>query len=109
MADRPAAPKPPRSILQAPRFGKAKRRLPAKGQLAVDGAVKEILADPLIGEPKMGPLKGVRVYKFKTGPTQFLLAYQFDDRRNVVELLDVGPHENFYKDLKDYLDARDAS
>ena len=29
---------------------------------------------------------------------QLLLAYQFDARRNVVELLDVGPHESFYRE-----------
>jgi mRNA-degrading endonuclease RelE of RelBE toxin-antitoxin system len=95
-----------RTVVQAPRFGKAKGRVPAKAQLLVDEAVKEIMADPMLGDPKTGPLKGVRVYKFKVGPTQFLLAYQFDDKRNVVELLDLAPHENFYKDLKDYLDAR---
>ncbi|MBI5628539.1 MAG: type II toxin-antitoxin system RelE/ParE family toxin [Candidatus Rokubacteria bacterium] len=35
-----------------------------------------------------------------------MLAYQFDTRRNVVEVLDVGPHENFYRELRKYLDAR---
>ncbi len=95
-----------RTLVQSPRFGKLKRKMHAKAQLATDEAVKAIVANPLIGDPKAGPLKGVSVYKFKVGPVQMLLAYQFDERRNVVELLDVGPHENFYKDLKDYLDAR---
>ena len=44
--------------------------------------------------------------KFKVGPQQLLLAYHFDSRRNVVQLLDVSPHENFYRDLQRYLAER---
>ena len=101
-----AKPKPPRTVFQAPRFGKAKRGFPPEAQLAIDHAVRGILRDPLAGEPKTGALKGVRVVKFKIGPTQLLLAYQFDAKRNVIEVLDVGPHENFYRDLQKYLAAR---
>jgi hypothetical protein len=39
------------------------------------------------------------------GP-QVLLAYEFDEKKNVVEAWAVGPHENFYRDLKDYMDSR---
>lgn len=98
--------KPPRSVEQSTRFGKAKRRLPPKGQLALDEEVKKIVDNPLAGEMKTGALKGVRVLKFKFGPLQLLLAYEFNERRNVIELLDVGPHENFYRDLESYLKER---
>ena len=99
--------KPPaRAVLQAPRFGRAKKRLPSAAQLAVDDAVKGILADPLSGEPKVGALRGVRVVKFKVGAQQLLLAYQFESKRSMIEVLDVGPHENFYRELQKYLDAR---
>jgi len=93
-------------VLQAPRFGRAKKRLPSAAQLAVDDAVKGILADPLSGEPKVGALRGVRVVKFKVGAQQLLLAYQFESKRSMIEVLDVGPHENFYRELQKYLDAR---
>ncbi len=56
--------------------------------------------------PKTGALQGVRVVKFKVGTQQLLLAYQLDSRLNRIEVLDVGPHENFYRDLQKYLDAR---
>jgi len=69
---------PERTVVQAPRFGKAKRRLPATAQLEVDEVVKRIITDPLVGEPKVGALKGVRVVKFKIQTLQLLLAYQFD-------------------------------
>ena len=95
-----------RTVVQAPRFGRSKKRLPAAAQLQIDEAVKGVLADPLSGEPKIGALKGVKVIKFNVGPQQLLLAYQFDTKRNLVEVLDVGPHENFYRELQKYLDAR---
>jgi len=98
--------RPERTVVQAPRFGRAKRRLPATAQLEVDESVKRVVADPLVGEPRVGALKGVRVLKFKVQTLQLLLAYQFDARRNVVEVLDVGPHESFYRELQKYLDAR---
>lgn len=56
------------------------------------------MGNPLLGEPKTGALKGVRVVKFKAGPHQYLLAYQFFSKPNVIEVLDVGVHENFYRD-----------
>ena len=96
----------PRDLIQAPRFGKSKRRLPAVAQLAVDEAVRGVMADPLSGEPKSGALQGVRVARFKVGRQQVLLAYQFHAKANRVEGLDVGRHENFYRDLQKYLDAR---
>ena len=61
---------------------------------------------PIVGEPKVGALKRVRDVKFKIQTLQLLLAYQFDAKRNVIEVLDLGPHENFYRELQKYLDAR---
>jgi hypothetical protein len=66
----------------------------------IDEAVKGLLADPPSGEPKTGTLKGVRVIKFKVGRQQLLLAYQFDAKRNMIAVLDVGPQENFYRELR---------
>jgi mRNA-degrading endonuclease YafQ of YafQ-DinJ toxin-antitoxin module len=101
----PSAPRA-RSVVQAPRFARAKRAFPAPVQLQIDEIVKAIMADPLVGEPKTGALKGVRVEKFKVGPQQLLLAYTFTAKTQTLEMLDVGPHENFYRGLTQYLDAR---
>ena len=98
--------KPTRSVEQSTRFGKTKRRLPPKAQVALDAEVKNIAENPLVGEMKTGALKRGWVLKFKLGPLQLLLVYEFNGRRNVVELLDVGPHENFYRDLESYLKDR---
>lgn len=98
--------KPQRSVQQSTRFGKAKRRLSPKGQLVLDAEIRKIVNNPLAGEMKAGALKGVRVVKFKLGPLQLLLAYEFNASRNLIELLDVGPHENFYRDLGGYVKER---
>lgn len=97
---------PVRSVVQAPRFARAKRAFPAPVQFQIDEVVKAILADPLVGEPKAGALKGVRVEKVKVGPQQLLVAYTFTAKTQTLEMLDVGPHENFYRGLTQYLDAR---
>jgi len=44
--------------------------------------------------------------KFKVGPQQLLVAYTFTAKTQTLEMLDVGPHENFYRGLTQYLDAR---
>jgi len=95
-----------RTVRAVPRFLKAKRALPDDVQEDVDRRVREIMADPLMGDPKVGALRGVRVVKLKVHQQQFLLAYRFFPRSNVVEVLDIGPHENFYRDLQRYLGAR---
>jgi hypothetical protein len=65
---------------------------------------KRIVEVPSIGEEKKGDLRGVFVHKFKLKTTQYLLAY-----RRVggdLELVMIGPHENYYRDLKHYLKNR---
>ncbi len=66
-------------------------------------AEDEIADNPSLGEEKIGDLKGVRVYKFKVFDQQILLAYQVDKDKKVVIFVTVGGHENFYRDLKQYL------
>ena len=46
------------------------------------------------------------VKEIKVGPLQLLLAYHFDEQRNVIDAWAVGPHENLYRDLQDYIQAR---
>jgi hypothetical protein len=90
----------------APRFTRSKRALPEDAQLALDDEVRKIAGHPLVGIAKTGALAGVRVHKFKAGPRQLLVAYIFSARTKTVEFLDVGVHENFYRDLQGYMKAR---
>lgn len=67
----------------------------------LDGEIKKIAENPLIGEEKKGDLKGVYVYKFKIKSLLYLLSYRMI--KSDLELIMIGPHENYYRDLKTYL------
>lgn len=71
---------------------------------ALDREVKRIAEDPSVAEEKKGDLRDVFVHKFKLKTTQYLLVY----RRvgNDFEFAIIGPHENYYRDLKQYLKNR---
>ena len=66
----------------------------------MDGAIKQIIKNPSIGELKKGDLNGVQVYKFKMVNQLTLLAYDFNADKKQLILLALGSHENFYRDLK---------
>ena len=57
-------------------------------------------ADPEIGERKKGDLAALWVYKFRSQNQLYLLGYSRDDGLRLIYLEAVGPHENFYRDLK---------
>ena len=65
----------------------------------LDAAVKAVAHDAEIGEAKVGDLAGVRVFKFRLANQLCLLSYRVLDE-GTIKLLTVGPHENFYRDLK---------
>lgn len=90
-----------REIVQSPIFAKQKKKLHKKQIKDLDEAVKSILTDPKIGDIKLGDLRGVQVYKYKSKKQQTLLAYEIID--STLFLYTFGSHENFYRDLKKYL------
>ncbi len=89
-----------------PLFRRRKKRAARPLQEAIDSAARAILNNPLIGEPKVGALKGVRVYKFKHHNLEYLVAYQLETRKRLIQYPAVGPHENFYRDLQRTLRRR---
>jgi mRNA interferase RelE/StbE len=70
----------------------------------LDREVNRIAENPDIGEEKKGDLKGVFVHKFKFKTIHYLLAYR--KMGNDLELVMIGPHENYYRNLKQYLKSR---
>ncbi|MGH7407929.1 MAG: type II toxin-antitoxin system RelE/ParE family toxin [Candidatus Methylomirabilales bacterium] len=86
----------------APKFNRQRTKLGRDVQAAVDKEVQAILENPLSGEPKKGPLRGVRVRKFTVGTPLYLLAYELGGRERQAVMVAVGVHENFYRDLADY-------
>ncbi len=70
-------------------------------QLAIEDEVEKVAANPDLGELKKGDLGGQRVHKFSYRGQRFLIAYQLQGEEIVFPM--IGPHENFYRDLKRYL------
>ncbi len=89
------------NVFQMPRFKKYVKKLPRHFQQVILDAVECVIADPDSGELKKGDLAGFRVYKFNMVRQLILMAYMVENDSIVLYL--VGPHENFYKDLKKYL------
>ncbi|HNL92621.1 MAG TPA: type II toxin-antitoxin system RelE/ParE family toxin, partial [Pseudomonadales bacterium] len=79
---------------------KAIKKLHQQQKIVVDAAVKSIMANPSIGEMKIGDLAGVRVHKFRIQQQEVLLAYEYNESDIVLYLLKLGSHKNFYRDLK---------
>jgi mRNA interferase RelE/StbE len=88
-------------ILQSRSFERKVKKFNKQEKSALDQQVSGIAENPSIGTEKKGDLRGVFVHKFKIKTIQYLLAYRFvgDD----LELIMIGPHENYYRDLKSYL------
>ena len=58
----------------------------------------------MIGEEKKGDLRGIYIYKFKIKSLQYILSYRMI--KSDVELIMIGPHENYYRNLKSYIKRR---
>jgi mRNA-degrading endonuclease RelE of RelBE toxin-antitoxin system len=86
-------------ILVTPSFERTIKKLHPNQKKALDKAVTAIAADPELGDEKLGDLEGIYVYKFKLVDKQWLLAYRVISSKKM-KLLLLGPHENFYRELK---------
>ncbi len=86
-------------VLVTPTFERAVKKLHKQQKAALDEAVRTVASQSDVGETKVGDLADVQVYKFRMGALLCLLAYRVLDE-NTLKLLMVGPHENFYRDLK---------
>ncbi len=86
-----------------PRYNRIKKKFPPFFRKKLTEAEDVIALNPSIGEEKVGDLEGIRVYKFKLFDQQILLAYQVDENKKEVIFAAAGGHENFYRDLKQYL------
>jgi mRNA interferase RelE/StbE len=87
-------------LRQTRRFARAYKKLNDNVVADVDVATKVVAADPMVGERKKGDLADLFVYKFRSQNQLYLLGYTVDDEVRLVYLEAIGPHENFYRDLK---------
>ena len=81
-------------------FKRAVKKLKKNQKDDLDEAVKVLVSDPDAGMQKNGDLAYLRVYKFKMVKQEMLLGYSYEDGSIVLELMNLGTHENFYRDMK---------
>jgi len=88
-------------IRQTSTFKRRIKKMQKNEKIALDEAVKLMVADPFVGEMKTGDLAGVQVYKYKLKSQLYLLAYSYIEDELILTFIEHGSHENFYRDLKD--------
>lgn len=88
-------------ISQTPLFGRKVKKIRKDEKAALDAEVKIIIGNPDIGTEKKGDLRGIRVHKYRFNHQELLLAYRASELE--VLLITIGSHENYYRDLKNYL------
>ena len=91
-------------IIQSRSFEQKVKKFSKQEKNELDKQILKIAENPSVGIEKKGDLRGVYIYKFKIRSTQYLLSYRLI--RDDLELIMIGPHENYYRDLKNYLKAR---
>ena len=88
------------TVEQTRRFARQYKKLHDNVAADVDEAVVVVSGQPSIGERKKGDLADLFVYKFRSQGQLYLLGYTLDEGVQLVYLEAIGPHENFYRDLK---------
>ena len=91
-------------ILQSRSFERKVKRLTKAQKKKLDEEILKIADNPSIGSEKKGDLRGIFIHKFKLYTLEYLLAYRIT--REHLELIMIGPHENYYRDLKSYMKRR---
>lgn len=91
-------------IIQSRSFERKVKRFGKREKKVLDKQIRGILENPPIGQEKKGALRGIYIHKFKLQAIQYLLSYRFVD--DDLELIMIGTHENYYRDLKIYLKDR---
>ena len=93
-------------VYQSKSFEKKVKKFNPKEKHELDNEIKQIIQNTSIGSEKKGDLRGIFVHKFNLQSQLYLLAYRFVNEENF-ELIMIGPHKNFYRDLTTYLKKTD--
>jgi mRNA-degrading endonuclease YafQ of YafQ-DinJ toxin-antitoxin module len=92
-------------IYQSRSFERTVKKFNKQEKNELDNEIKQIIQNLLIGTEKKGDLRGVFVHKFNLQNQLYLLSYRFIKEESL-ELIMIGPHENYYRDLKSYLKSK---
>jgi len=88
-------------IIQTRSFEQRVKKFNQAQKMILDKQIKLVIENTDSGDEKRGNLCEVYVHKFKIKTIQYLLAYHFNEEQ--LELIMIGPHQNYYRDLKKYL------
>lgn len=88
------------NVRQTRRFSRTYKKLHDNLATDVNSAIEAVADNPDVGEKKKGDLSELWVYKFRSQGQLYLLGYTREDSLRLIYLEAVGPHENFYRDLK---------
>ncbi|MEW6288421.1 MAG: type II toxin-antitoxin system RelE/ParE family toxin [Thermodesulfobacteriota bacterium] len=91
-------------IYQSRSFGKKVKKFNQKEKDDLDNEIKKIAQNLSIGMEPKGDLRGVFIHKFTIKTSLYLLSYRIV--ADGLELIMIGVHENYYRDLKSYLKNR---
>jgi len=87
-------------ISQTTTFTKQTKKLHDNQKQDLKNAIREVIINPRLGEAKKGDLSSIRVFKFPMVNQLTLLAYEWYPDEEILILISLGSHENFYKKLK---------
>jgi hypothetical protein len=88
-------------VQQTRRFARVYKKLTQASLIAdTDAAVATVAENPDVGERKKGDLGQLWVHKFRSQGQLYLLGYTRENTVRLIYLEALGPHENFYRDLK---------
>jgi len=88
-------------VQQTRRFARVYKKLTQISLIAdTDAAVEAVAENPDVGERKKGDLGQLWVYKFRSQGQLYVLGYTREEAVRLIYLEALGPHENFYRDLK---------
>ena len=88
-------------VVASLQFLKKLKKMPKLRRAKVDAQIVRLQKTPDLGEEKKQDLAGVFVHKFKVNRQQLLLSYRIVG--DELQLITIGTHENYYRDLKRYL------
>jgi mRNA interferase RelE/StbE len=91
-------------VFQSRSFERKVKRFSKTEKKELDNQILKIAENPYIGMEKKGDLRGVYIHKFKIKSTLYLLSYRL--MSDNLELIMIGPHENYYRDLKNHLKTK---
>jgi mRNA-degrading endonuclease YafQ of YafQ-DinJ toxin-antitoxin module len=75
------------------------KKLNQNQKYELDQVISQLATSQVKGTSKTHELSGIYVYKFRLVNQDVLLAYRVVTPE-LIYLLKIGPHENFYRDLK---------